>query len=250
MPPPEPDLDQLRPNRVFDGGTLDCGSGLILLIRRNMLEVPEQGILEMRTREPTVRDELPPWCRMAGHTLLGHLPGAHSGETRYFLQRGSSTADESRAFEADTQKARNYAWRLRARLTAPLETTVYCRNFTFRAGQPASFEEKDRNPSAIEYLLAALAADLTCGFAAVAAQAGLVIDELELSATATLHNILAHLGLEDGDPSLASVELTCFASSFSDPKAIRDAWACTLQRSPLYATLSKTTAIRARLSLV
>ncbi|HUF63083.1 MAG TPA: OsmC family protein [Verrucomicrobiales bacterium] len=248
--PPEPDLESLRPDRVFDGGTLDCGAGLILLIRRNMLEVPEQGILEMRSREPSVRDELPPWCRMAGHTLLGNLPGKHTGETRYFLQRGSSAADESRAFEEDKQKARDYAWRLRARLTAPLETTVYCRNFSFQAGQPASFEEKDRRPSALEYLLGALAADLTCGFSAAAAQAGLEIDELEISVSAKLHNILAHLGLEHGDPSLASVELTCFASSVSDAKAVRTAWEITLQRSPLYTTLSKVTEINARLSLV
>ncbi len=61
------DLESLRPDRVFDGGDLDCGSGLVLLIRENMLPVPVGGVLEMRSRERTVRDDLPPWCRMSGH---------------------------------------------------------------------------------------------------------------------------------------------------------------------------------------
>jgi len=33
------DLESLRPDRVFDGGDLDCGSGLVLLIRENMLHI-------------------------------------------------------------------------------------------------------------------------------------------------------------------------------------------------------------------
>ena len=37
---------------MFDGGDLDCGSGLILLIRDAMRQVPVDGILEMRSREP------------------------------------------------------------------------------------------------------------------------------------------------------------------------------------------------------
>ena len=60
---------------VFDGGDLDCGSGLILLIRENMIKTPLGGILEMRSREPTVAGDLPPWCRMAGHEYLGKEEG-------------------------------------------------------------------------------------------------------------------------------------------------------------------------------
>ena len=57
-------------DHVFDGGSMDCGSGLILLIRQNMLKVPPGGVLEIRSREPTVESELPPWCRMVGHEYL------------------------------------------------------------------------------------------------------------------------------------------------------------------------------------
>jgi hypothetical protein len=62
-------------DHVFDGGSLDCGSGLILLIRQNMLQVPDGGILEIRSSEPTVKAEL----------------------------------------EADKTKAKNFHWNLRAR---------------------------------------------------------------------------------------------------------------------------------------
>ena len=66
-------------DHVFDGGSMDCGSGLILLIRQNMLQVPSGGVLEIRSSEPTVESELPPWCRMVGHEHLQSVqtePGA------------------------------------------------------------------------------------------------------------------------------------------------------------------------------
>ena len=53
MPDPMP-LDDLQPDVVFDGGDLDCGSGLILLIRERMLQAPVGGVLEwMRNRGNT-----------------------------------------------------------------------------------------------------------------------------------------------------------------------------------------------------
>ena len=67
-----------QPDNIFDGGDLDCGSGLILMIRENMLKIPLDGILEMRSSEPTVADDLPPWCRMVGHEYLGSLPAQGS----------------------------------------------------------------------------------------------------------------------------------------------------------------------------
>jgi hypothetical protein len=45
------DIKTIIPDQMFDGGDLDCGSGLILLIRESMLQVPVDGILEMRSRE-------------------------------------------------------------------------------------------------------------------------------------------------------------------------------------------------------
>ena len=65
-------------------------------------------------------------------------------------------ADEEKALDEDKERAKTYEWRVRSRSTGHLKSTVYFRNFSFDVGQPASFEEKDEHPSAVEYLLAAL----------------------------------------------------------------------------------------------
>jgi uncharacterized OsmC-like protein len=242
------DLGSVKPDHVFDGGDLDCGSGLILLIRENMLQVPEQGIFEMRSREPTVKNDLPPWCRMVGLEYLGFLEG--ESFTRYFVRRTGRTVEEEKSLEKDKLRAKEYEWRARARSTGHLKSTVYCRNFSIEVGQPASFETSDKHPSAVEYLLAALAGDLTTGFATECAKSNLKVDDIEMTVCGTLNNILAHLGLEDGDPSVASIEMKCFVSSFEDETKVREAWDRTIRRSPLAATLRKAVEIKIKLSIV
>src|SRR5512136_1310284 len=98
------DIESIKPDHVFDGGNLDCGSGLILLIREAMLKVPEQGILEMRSREPTVRNDLPPWCRMVGLEYLGSLKA--EGFTRYFVRRTVSAIEDAKSLEHDKSRAK------------------------------------------------------------------------------------------------------------------------------------------------
>ena len=238
----------IRPDRMFDGGDLDCGSGLILLIRENMLAVPEGGILEMRSREPSVADDLPPWCRMSGHAYLGKEPG--DGCTRYFVRKGEGKQQEEEALHKDKNEARKYEWRLRARVTGHLKSTVYARNFSFDIGQAASFEEKDTYPSALEYLFGALAGSLATGFATECARDNLEVDDIELSLSGSLNNILAHLGLEEGDPSIKSVEVKCFASTFDDEEKVLAAWQRAIDRSPLAATLNKAAILGFKLVIV
>jgi TusA-related sulfurtransferase len=242
------DPSSAQPDHVLDGGDLDCGSGLVLLLREHMLRVPVGGLLEMKSREPTVADDLPPWCRLVGHTYLGSALG--EGEVRYFMRRGAAASADAAALQADKERAKAYEWRVRVRKSAPLVETVYCRNFSFTAGQPASFEEKDAHPSAIEYLLGALGADLVAVFAGECSRAGLTVDDIELTVRGKLHNVLVHLGLEEGDPSLRFVEINCFASTMDEESAVRVAWERTLARAPILATLAKATEVKARLSLV
>lgn len=244
-------LEALAVARVFDGGDLDCGSGLVLLIRENMLQVAPGAVLEMRSREPTVRDDLPPWCRLSGHEYLGALEGA--GCVRYFIRRGSFPAGsvpEEAALAQDKQRARDYEWRARVRATGPMQSAAYVRNFSFVVGQPVSFEEKDQHPAAIEYLLGALGGELACGFSNECARAGVEVDDIELTVRGRLTNVLAHLGLEEGDPSVRSIEVKCFASTFADEPKVREAWGRTLARSPLLSTLRKAAQVEVRLSIV
>ncbi|MCB9872467.1 MAG: OsmC family protein [Planctomycetes bacterium] len=245
-------LDEIRPDREFDGGDLDCGSGLVLLIRENMLGVPHGGILEMRSVEPTVASDLPPWCRMVGHEYLGSLPGSVVGQSRYFVRRGSgeAAAREAATLQQDKERARNYAWRLRARSTGRQKTTVYCRNFQWSVGQPASFEEHDAHPSAVEAALGALAGDLASGFATACSRAGVSVDDIELTVTGKLHDVMAVLALSEGDPSFAAIDVKLFASTFEEEAHVHALWSETVRRSPLAATLAKATAFTAKIAIV
>ncbi len=250
---PHFDPDRTPPEHVFDGGDLDCGSGLVLLIRDAMQQVQPGGVLEMRSREPTVRDDLPPWCAMVGHDLLGSMPAADdSRAVRYFVRRGTGEAarQEAAALDADRERARAYEWRVRVRSVGDRTAKVYCRNFDFVVGQPASFEEADRHPSAVEYVLGALAADLANGFATACARKGLEVDDIEITARGTLHDVLAHLGMGDGDPGFARIEVRAFASSFRDEDAVRQTWEDVVRRSPTAATLAKACMLEQRLTLI
>ena len=242
------DLESVKPDHIFDGGDLDCGSGLILLIRENMLQVPERGIFEMRSREPTVKNDLPPWCRMVGLEYLGCLEAKDF--TRYFVRKTVNAVEEGKNLEKDKGRAKEYEWRARVRSTGSLKSTVYCRNFSIEVGQPASFETSDKHPSAVEYLLAALAGDLVTGFATECAKSSVSVDDIEMTINGKLSNVLAHLGLEDGDPSFASIEMKLFVSSFEDQTKVREAWERTLKRSPLATTLQKAVDLKIKLSIL
>ena len=69
------------PAAVLDGGNLDCGSGLLLLIRKQIDPLVAGQILEIRSTEPSVAEDLPAWCRMTGHPLV------RSAHPEYLIQR-------------------------------------------------------------------------------------------------------------------------------------------------------------------
>lgn len=58
------------PDVSFDGGDLDCGNGLLLLIRRHIDPLPRGGLLEIRSTEISVDEDLPAWCRLTGNELV------------------------------------------------------------------------------------------------------------------------------------------------------------------------------------
>ena len=117
-------------------------------------------------------------------------------------------------------------------------------------GQPASFEEKDEHPSAVEYLLAALAGSLSTAFATECAKDGLEVDDIEIAVKGKLDNVLAHLGIEQGDPSVRFIELKCFASTLDDADQVRAAWQRTFDRSPLAQTMKKAVQLESKLAIV
>ena len=58
------------PDASFDGGDLDCGNGLLLLIRQHIDPLEPGQLLEFRSTEISVEEDFPAWCRLTGHTLV------------------------------------------------------------------------------------------------------------------------------------------------------------------------------------
>ncbi len=70
------------PSVSFDGGDLDCGNGLLLLIRKHIDPLERGRLLEIRSTETSVESDLPAWCRMTGNELVSWTK---EGKRRSFL---------------------------------------------------------------------------------------------------------------------------------------------------------------------
>lgn len=76
----------------FDGGDLDCGNGLLLLIRRHLDRLESGQLLEIRSVEPSVDEDLPAWCRLTKNELISWTK---QGSQRSFLICKAGTATTS-----------------------------------------------------------------------------------------------------------------------------------------------------------
>jgi uncharacterized OsmC-like protein/TusA-related sulfurtransferase len=219
----------LRPDAVCDGGDLDCGSGLLLIIRNAMQPLPPGGVLEVRSRESSVKEDLPAWCRLVGHTLEDVQPGEGT-YTHYYVRKQQADA----ALKADVDKARSFVWSARVRWTEGMQARAFIRNHSFNVGQPASFDTQDPAPSAVEYLLAAIGGCLAVALQWRASQRGIEVRNLEVSLQAQADNILVFLGLEDeGHPGLKRVEGRLYIDADADDDVLQELWQETLRRSPV-----------------
>ncbi|MCM3568287.1 sulfurtransferase TusA family protein [Neobacillus mesonae] len=234
-----------NPHAVCDGGDLDCGSGLLLIIKKAIDPLEGGQILEVRSREKTVAEDLPAWCRMVKHQFLGSEPGENT--TRYFIAKGSAQVE----LEQDLQAAKGYQWSVRVQGERDLSAKIHSRNHTFIAGQPADFSPKVNVPSAIDYLLGSLASCLTVGFKAQASRRNIEIDQLELSLKGGLESVLYHLELEqEGSPRISRITGTFYVSSPESEEALEELWQNTLNRSPIYQTLKQAVSIEIKLAIV
>lgn len=229
-----------EPDAVCDGGDLDCGSGLLLIIRDAFQPLAAGGVLEVRSREASVAEDLPAWCRMVGHAFLGDVAGEQRYR-RYFLRKKGDDA----TLGSDLETARRYVWKVRVRWEDGMRAKAFVRNHAFAIGQPASFDTEDAAPSALEYLLAALAGSLAVGFQWRASRRGLEVRNLEVSLSARAENILVFLGLEKtGSPGLASVEGRLWVDMDGDDADLDAVWRETFAGCPVAESLLRKVAIR------
>ena len=76
------------PAAELDGGDMDCGSGLLLLLTRSMREVGHGDGLLVHTREPSVPPDLEDWARLAGHTFVATEADTDAGPWHVLVRRG------------------------------------------------------------------------------------------------------------------------------------------------------------------
>lgn len=81
----------------FDGGDLDCGNGLLLLIRQHIDPLEPGQLLEFRSTEISVEEDFPAWCRMTGNELVSMT---REGRQRSFLVCKGPLSNRSRASRA------------------------------------------------------------------------------------------------------------------------------------------------------
>jgi TusA-related sulfurtransferase/uncharacterized OsmC-like protein len=224
--------EDINAAKVCDGGNLDCGSGLLLIIRKAMDEVPAGDVLEIRSTEVSVCEDLPAWCRLTNNPYLGWKQSG--GFSKFWVRRGDALSDTN-----ENEKARNFKWQCRARWNGGPTAKVYARNHAWEVGQPASFDVKDVAPSAVEYLLGALAGALAMGFQIQASRQGIELDELEISLSGRIDNIMVFLGLErEGHSGFKDVSGTVYVRSNADEQRLAELWQETVKASPLVNSLA------------
>jgi len=234
---------EIAPDATCDGGDLDCGSGLLLIIRNSMSPLAPGGVLEVRSRESSVREDLPAWCRMVGHDLLSTRAG-EAGSTSYFIRKKS----EDTLLRQDLEQARNMVWRARVRGGGGMDAQVFVRNHSFTVGQPASFDTADRAISAVEYLIGSLGACIAVGFQWRASRRGIKVHNLEVSLQARSEDVLVYLGLqEEGNPGLGSVRAMVYVDAEADAEVLEELLDETLRRSPVTQTFQREVSIVAEL---
>ena len=99
----------------FDGGDMDCGSGLLLMIRSHIDPLPRGGLLEILSTEISVKEDLPAWCRLTGNELVSVRRA--DGSTRSWSARARCRSAD-RKVTPEPQAAHAHA---RRRSAGPLE---------------------------------------------------------------------------------------------------------------------------------
>ena len=232
-----------KPDATIDGGDLDCGSGLLLIIRSAMVPIAAGGTLLVQSRELSVREDLPAWCRLVGHRVLGERAAA-GGYVHFLLEK----KHDDPALAGDLQKARQHVWQTRARWTAGMQAKVTMRNHALVVGQPASFDTEDAAPSAIEFLLGGLAGALATGLQWRLSRQQVEVRHLEVVCRGKSADPLVFHGMSaDGNPGLASIEVTVYVDAVAEPELLDTTLADTIRRCPVTQSLLRAVPVTATL---
>lgn len=131
-------------------------------------------------------------------------------------------------------------WSVRVGGDDAASATAYVRRHRIEIGAPLSFDEEHPRATALEHLVAAVAADAVVGFGSRAHRRRLEVDAVEAVAHVELQNPLTHLGVvgEKGHPGIVRLDVKVYVDTPEDEARVREAWGEALARSPMRHTLS------------
>ena len=129
--------------------------------------------------------------------------------------------------------------------------TIYARSHKASLGKGWSFDVAEPELTGAELLLGALASDVIGLFLDLTARRRAVVDEIEATVKAELHDPLVYLGVvgAEGEPRYNSFSLCAWAGSSAGEPLLQQIWAEALRRAPLANTLRRAAAVDAVLKV-
>jgi hypothetical protein len=118
-------------------------------------------------------------------------------------------------------------------------STAYARKHSFVAGDAVSFDVEHKHVSALEYMLGAVALDITGTLRRLAKKRRLDVDALEVLVHGQLHNPMVYLGVvgESGAAGISKIEAKVYISSLEDEPVVKKLWEAMLAVAPIVNTL-------------
>ncbi len=83
---------------LVDGGDMDCGSGLLLLITRAMRRLQPGQRLGVRSAQPSVVVDLPVWAELVGHDVAAAVSETPQGPWWFAVRKGELSEQPATTF--------------------------------------------------------------------------------------------------------------------------------------------------------
>ncbi len=83
---------------LVDGGEMDCGSGLLLLITRAMRRLEDGQLLGVRSAEASVVTDLPVWAELVGHEVSADVAETPDGPWWFAVRKAAGSEAPSTVF--------------------------------------------------------------------------------------------------------------------------------------------------------
>jgi TusA-related sulfurtransferase len=85
---------------VIDGGDMDCGSGLLLLITRAIRRMDGGQLLGVRSAAASVVTDLPIWAELVGHDVTAQVAESTEGPWWFVVRKTTATVAPSSVFSS------------------------------------------------------------------------------------------------------------------------------------------------------